>query len=63
MATLCGMWDLPQPGIKHVPLAVEAQSLNHWSAREVPYFDVYVKCVFLGSAPGSWLEQYSKCSG
>ena len=62
MATLCGMWGLPQPGIKRVPLAVEAQSLNRWTTRDVPYFNVYVKCVFLGSAPGSWLEQYSKCS-
>ena len=26
----------PQPGIKPVPPAVEAQSPNHWTAREVP---------------------------
>ena len=26
----------PQPGIKPVAPAVEAQSLNHWTAREVP---------------------------
>ena len=30
-----GMWD-PGPGIKPTPLAVEAQSLNHWSTSEVP---------------------------
>ena len=27
---------IPLPGIKHVPPAAEAQSLNHWTAREVP---------------------------
>ena len=27
-----GMWD----GIEPVPPAVEARSLNHWTAREVP---------------------------
>ena len=27
---------VPQPGIKPVPPAVEAWSLNHWTAREVP---------------------------
>ena len=26
---------VPQPGIEPLPLAVEAQSLNHWTAREV----------------------------
>ena len=25
-----------QPGIKPVPPAMEARSLNHWTAREVP---------------------------
>ena len=25
-----------QPGIKPIPTAVEAQSLNHWTNREVP---------------------------
>ena len=27
---------VPQPGIKPVPCAVEAWSLNHWITREVP---------------------------
>ena len=32
-----GTWDLsPQPGIEATPTALEAQGLNHWSAREVP---------------------------
>ena len=28
---------VPQPGIEPLPPAVEAQSLNHWTAREVPF--------------------------
>ena len=31
----CGIL-VPQPGIEPVPPAVEAQSRNHWTAREVP---------------------------
>ena len=27
---------VPQPGIEPTPPAVEAQSLNHWTTREVP---------------------------
>ena len=32
-------WEIlvPQPGIKPVPPAVEAQCPNHWTTREVPY--------------------------
>ena len=30
------MWHLPRPGIKPTPAAVEVQSLNHWTTREVP---------------------------
>ena len=33
--TACGIL-VPQPGIKPVPRAVEARSLNHWTAGEVP---------------------------
>ena len=33
----CGIL-VPQPGIEPMPPALEAQSLNHWSAREVPHF-------------------------
>ena len=34
-----GLWDLvPQPGIKPVPPILEVQSLNNWTAREVPRF-------------------------
>ena len=31
----CGIL-LPQPAIEPTPPAVEARSLNHWTAREVP---------------------------
>ena len=29
---------VPQPGVEPVPPAVEARSLNHWTAREVAHF-------------------------
>ena len=33
----CSMWDLvPQPGIKPGPPALGAESLSHWTTREVP---------------------------
>ena len=34
----CGIL-VPQPGIEPTPLAVEAWSLNHWTAREVPFLN------------------------
>ena len=35
--TACGiLLIVPLPGIEPTPPAVEAQSLNHWTAREVP---------------------------
>ena len=33
--TACGIL-VPQPGIKPAPPALEAQSLNHWTTREIP---------------------------
>ena len=39
--TACGIL-VPRPGIEPVPPAVEVQSLNHWTAREVPGF-TYLK--------------------
>ena len=37
LAAPCGMQDLcPRLGIEPMPPAVEAQSLNHWIAGEVP---------------------------
>ena len=37
LATLCSIQGIlvPWPGIEPMPLAVEVQSLNHWTAREV----------------------------
>ena len=33
----CGMWDLvPRPEIEPRPPALGAQSLSHWTTREVP---------------------------
>ena len=40
----CGMWDLvPWPGIKSGPHAFGAQSLSHWTTREVPIWDILTK--------------------
>ena len=33
----CGIL-VPRPGIEPSPPALEAQSVNHWTAREVPIF-------------------------
>ena len=45
----CGIL-IPQPGIKLMSPAVEARSLNHWTAREVPsiIFNVYPEVGLLG---------------
>ena len=43
----CGSWDLlivPCPGIEPKPPALGAQSLSHWTAKEVAQHNV-VKCV------------------
>ena len=40
-----GLWDLSSPTRDQIqPLAVEAQSLNHWTARE---FSLFLKIFFL----------------
>ena len=39
----CGIL-VPQPGVEPAPPAVEVQSLNHWTTKEVPDFIVF-KCV------------------
>ena len=37
LAASCDMWDLiPQSGIEHTPSSVEVQSVNCWTAKEVP---------------------------
>ena len=36
LATACEIL-FPQPGIEPTPSALEAQSLTHWTPREVPY--------------------------
>ena len=37
--TACGIL-VPRPGIRPIPPALEAQSLNHWTAREIPILTV-----------------------
>lgn len=39
----CGVL-VPQPGVEPAPPAVEVQSLNHWTTKEVPDFTVF-KCI------------------
>ena len=47
----CGIL-VPQPGIKPVPPAVKAWSLNHWTAKEVP------KIIFLIDSLGLSLRAW-----
>ena len=66
----CGMWDLvPWPGIELAPLALEVQSLSHWSIREVPKDMLstrlelkrilpFADCIFL-PCEASQLHQYA----
>ena len=43
LATTRGMWDLSlQPEIEPAPPALEARSLNHWTARGVPITGVFL---------------------
>ena len=37
---------VPWPGIKPLPLAIEAQSLTHWTLREVPQDLFREKCIY-----------------
>ena len=37
----CGILAL-LPGMEPVPLAVEVQSLNHWTTREIPAVNVLI---------------------
>ena len=50
----CGIL-VPWPGIEPAPLAVEAQSLNHFTAREVPQTVEFLKrWEYQTSLPASW---------
>ena len=41
------MWELvPQSGLEPMLFALEVQSLNHWTLREVPQLQL-LKCDFL----------------
>ena len=43
LTVLHGMILVSQPGIESVPPALEVQSLNHWTAREVSHFLNFLK--------------------
>ena len=47
---------VPQPGIELAPPAVEAWSLNHWTAREIPKDEV-LKQGSVGTEAGRALEE------
>ena len=53
----CGIL-VPWPGIEPVAPAVEAQSPNHWTAREVPRVDITINqglwCRELRQSPSLW---------
>ena len=38
---------VPQPGIEPTPPAVEAQSLHHWTTREVPRRLCFLICIYV----------------
>ena len=37
--------ELPQPGVKHKPPAVEVQNLNHWAIREVQRMALFIRVI------------------
>ena len=51
--TACGIL-VPQPGIEPVPPALEARSLNHWTAREVPKLSDLVRTTSYYCLPQFW---------
>ena len=40
---------VPRPGIEPAPPAVEARSLNHWTAREVPNLNYFLTALLISS--------------
>ena len=44
MPHACG---IPQPGAEPLPVAIEVQSLNHWSTREVQILITWQQILFL----------------
>ena len=57
---MCSTWDISSlTGIEPLPPAVEAQNINHWTAREVPKIILF----FLrGKNPPETLRPVSKNS-
>ena len=61
--TTCGIL-VPRPGIKPLPLALEGQSLDHWTSREVPlttilktFYYAKISNIFK-SRIGLWIPMY-----
>ena len=49
---------VPQPGIKSVPPTMEVQSLNHWTAREVPWEFPFLSLIPTHiNYPWLWLQE------
>ena len=54
----CGIWDLtPWPGIEFGPPALGAQSISHWTTREVP-----MTSLIKDKSQGKWLGNKLHCS-
>ena len=58
-----GMWDLaPRPWVQSEPPALGAQSLSHWTTREVPQsspFIGFLSLSDLGTVDSSYLRSFS----
>ena len=50
---------VPRPGIKPMPPALGAQSLNHWAAREVPLKYFLKELIFRNSLAVQWVGLYA----
>ena len=59
---VCGIL-VPWPGIRPVPPALEAWSLNHWTAREVPVYMYFYKCKIYNRQPVWSLRRAVTCGG
>ena len=47
--SLCGMWDLPRPGLEPVSPALAGRTLNHCATREAPWVHFFKVSVQLYS--------------
>ena len=55
----CG---IPQPGTERIPLAVDAQSDNCWTARELhTHLNIYISCVGAAAAAAAAAKSLQPC--